>query len=79
VRGQVETLIVDPAALSEVTLNPADHPGLAFGGAEPLAPLRADEALIAAAVATDAEVTTLPGVALGGQPVAALLRWTDNP
>ncbi|MEX0426897.1 Vms1/Ankzf1 family peptidyl-tRNA hydrolase [Nocardioides sp. DS6] len=78
VRGQVETLVVDPAALSEVTLNPADHPGLAFGGPEPLRPVRADEALIAAAIATDADVTTLPGNVLGGQPVAAILRWTDD-
>jgi len=78
VRGQVETLVLDPAALPDATLDPSQHPGLAFGGPEPLRPLRADEALIAAAVATDAEVTTLPTLALGGEPVAAILRWTDG-
>lgn len=77
VRGQVETLVFDPSALSDARLDPADHPGLSFGGPEPLAPLRADEALLAAAVATDAEVATLPSIALGRQPVAAILRWTE--
>lgn len=77
VRGQVETLVFDPAALPDARLNPAEHPGLSFGGAEPLTPLRADEALLAAAVATDAEVATLPSIALGRQPVAAILRWTE--
>lgn len=78
VRGQVETLVVDPAALSEVTLNPNDFPGLAFGGPEPSRPLRADQALVAAAVATDAEVTTLPSIAMQREPVAAILRWDQG-
>lgn len=76
VRGQVDTLVIDPAALSEVRLLPSDHPGLGFGGPTPSGAVRADEALIAAAIATDATVTTLPGIALDRAPVVALLRWT---
>jgi hypothetical protein len=38
-------------------------------------PLRADQALLAAAARTDADVTTLPTATLGGAAVAALLRW----
>jgi len=76
VQGRVETLVFDPAALSDVRLNPREHPGLVFGGPEPARPVRADEALVAAAVATDAGVSTLPSLALDRQPVAALLRWT---
>lgn len=77
VRGQVETLLLDPAALAEHELDPAAVPGLAFGDAEPSGPVRADLALVAAAVLTDAEVSALPTAALGGAPVAALLRWNQ--
>jgi len=75
VRGQVETLLVDETAAAELELDPAQHPGLEFGAASVDGPVRADEALIAAAVLTDAEVSALPSAALGGAPVAALLRW----
>jgi len=77
VTGRVETLVLDPQALAEHQLDPADHPGLAFGRSEVSGPVRADEALIAAAVLTDAEVSVLPSTVLGDSPVAALLRWTD--
>lgn len=77
VTGQVETLCVDPDALADHEVDPAEHPGLAFGEASVSGPIRADLALIAAAVLTDAEVSVLPASLLGGSPVAALLRWTD--
>jgi len=80
VRGQVDTLLIDPQGAAELTLDPADHPGLAVGPAqlEATEPLRADEGLIAAAVATSADVSVAPRAALGGAPVAALLRWDQQ-
>jgi hypothetical protein len=78
VQGQVETLLLDTAALAEHRLDPAAHPGLEFGGNEVSGEVRADEALIAAAVLTDADIVPLPAAALGGAPVAALLRWTGS-
>jgi len=78
VRRQVETLVVDPAALSEVTLNPNDFPGLSVGAPDISRPVRADQALIAAAIATDAVATTLPSIAMHREPVAAILRWEQG-
>jgi hypothetical protein len=78
VKGQVDTLLLDVQALAEHRLDPADHPGLQFGSVRAGGELRADQALIAAAALTDAEVVTLPAAALGGAPVAALLRWTES-
>ena len=75
VQGQVETLLFDPARAAELELDPRDHPGLTFGAATVEGPVRADEALIAGAVLTEAEIVALPSAALGGAPVAALLRW----
>ena len=75
VQGQVETLLFDPARLGEHELDPAQHPGLAFGAASVEGPVRADQALIAGAVLTEAAVVPLPSAALAGAPVAALLRW----
>ncbi|MFJ9391941.1 Vms1/Ankzf1 family peptidyl-tRNA hydrolase [Nocardioides sp. NPDC101246] len=75
VTGRVETLLIDPGALVGRMLDPAEHPGLAFGEAPVSGPVEADEALIAAAVLTDAEVCVLPASLLGDAPVAALLRW----
>lgn len=77
VQGQVDTLLLDPAALAEESFDPADHPGLQFGAGEVTGTVRADEGLIAAALLTDADVVPLPSAALGGGPVAALLRWTQ--
>ncbi|NGN93986.1 hypothetical protein G5C66_14680 [Nocardioides sp. KC13] len=76
VTGRVETLLIDPDALAGRTLDPADHPGLSFGEAPVDGPVEAGEALIAAAVLTDAEVCVLPASLLGDAPVAALLRWS---
>jgi hypothetical protein len=78
VRGQVETLLLDPAAAAELKLTPAEHPGLALGSAPADQALRADQALIAAAALTGAQVVVSPRSTLGGTPVAALLRW-DQP
>jgi len=78
VRGQVQTLVLDPAQAAELTLDPADHPGLAVGPADAVGPLRADQALIAAAALTSAEVAVVPRTVIGGIPVAALLRWDQD-
>ncbi len=75
VRGQVDTLLLDPQAAAELTVDPADHPGLVLGAEPPTRPLPADQALVAAAVATSATVRITPQATLGGAPVAALLRW----
>jgi hypothetical protein len=78
VSGQVETLLLDPDASAGLQLVPGEHPGIDLGAVPDEEPLRADEALLAAAVRTDAEVTTLPQAALGGAPIAALLRWDSQ-
>lgn len=73
VRGQVEVLLLDPDEAADRTLDVARHPG--FPLAEELGTVAADQALVAAAVLTGAQVSPLPVRALGGEPVAALLRW----
>jgi hypothetical protein len=76
VRGQVETLLVDPQATQDLTLDVDRHPGLALGwltGRPGEVP--ASQALVAAAVLTSADVRVEPSAAMGGSPVAALLRW----
>jgi hypothetical protein len=77
VRGQVEVLLLDPAAAADQQLDVARHEGLSLGAATPDGPVPADQALVAAAVLTDAEVGVAPASALGG-PVAALLRWDQS-
>lgn len=78
VRGQVQTLLIDPPAAAELTVDPREHPGLQLSAAEERDPLPADQAMLAAAVLTDAQVAVLPAAASGGAPVAALLRWDQN-
>ncbi|MBC9735238.1 Vms1/Ankzf1 family peptidyl-tRNA hydrolase [Nocardioides marmotae] len=78
VRGQVDTLLLDPSRAADAELDPSRHEGLELGEGVPQQPLRADQALIAAAVLTDAAVTVSPHQAMRGEPVAALLRW-DQP
>ena len=75
VRGQVETLLIDPEAAAEHTVTAKDHPGLSIGAVAPTEPVRADQAFVAAAVLTGAEVTVGRAATLDGRPVAALLRW----
>jgi hypothetical protein len=78
VRGQVETLLLDPGPAAELTLDVSQHPGLVVGATQPDGPLRADQALVAAAVLTSAEVAVTRSATLGGAPVAALLRWDQE-
>jgi len=73
VRGQVETLLIEPDALRDQQVDPAAHPGLPL---PETGPARADLALVAAAVATEADVRPLPHDVDG--PVVALLRWAQS-
>lgn len=74
VRGQVDTLLLDPHPAREAEVRPADHPGLTLGTGD-RSPVAADLALIAAAARTGASVVVVSSAALGGEPAAALLRW----
>lgn len=79
VRGQVETLLLDPDRLSATTLRVPDHPGLSLGSVgAPDAEVRADLALVAAATVTGADVAVAGAGVLRVTPVAALLRWDDS-
>ena len=77
VRGQVDQLMLDPDAAANFMLRPSDHPGLALGASTPTDQVRADQALIAAACLTDADVAIATAATMGGAPVAALLRWNQ--
>jgi Bacterial archaeo-eukaryotic release factor family 2 len=77
VLGQVDQLMLDPDAAADFTLRPSDHPGLALGINAPDEDLRADQALVAAACLTDADITVATTATMGGAPVAALLRWNQ--
>jgi hypothetical protein len=79
VKGQVDTLLMDPAPLADERLDPAELVGLALPPGLPDGDLRADLALVGAAVLTDAAVATAPAATLEGEPVAALLRWEERP
>ena len=78
VRGQVETLLIDPPAATEIDVDPSRHPGLVLGADVPERPYPAHQALLAAAALTGAAVSVVPGRTLGGAPVAALLRWDQD-
>ena len=78
VRGQVDTLLLDLDAAAEVQIDPANHPGLAFGSVVVDGPVRADLGLVAAAVTTGADVRVVPEAALRGEPAGALLRWEQS-
>jgi hypothetical protein len=78
VRGQVDTLLLDPSAAAELTLDLEKHPGLAVAAQPPQGPVRADQALVAAAVLTGAKVAVTRRATLGGAPIAALLRWDQD-
>jgi Bacterial archaeo-eukaryotic release factor family 2 len=77
VRGQVDQLVLDPEAAADFRLKPSDHPGLAVGINTPDEELRADQALIAAACRTNADIAVSTSATMGGAPVAALLRWNQ--
>ncbi len=75
--GQVDTLLLDPAAAAETSVTPSEHPGLSLGAVDPSGALPADQVLVALAALTDADVRIERSGTLSGAPVAALLRW-DN-
>ena len=66
VRGQVDRLMLDPQAAAAFTLRPSDHPGLALGINTPDGDVRADQALIAAACLTDADIAVATAATMGG-------------
>ena len=78
VRGQVDTLLFDPAGAAAEELTPSDHPGLPLPSLVGHEPIRADLGLVAAAALTAAHVSVLPSAGLAGPPVAALLRWDQH-
>ncbi len=75
VQGQVDRLLLDPAAAAEQTVLAEDHPGLSLGAVGGTGPLRADRLLVALAATTDAGLVITPAATLEDAPVAALLRW----
>ena len=77
VRGQVDQLMLDPEVAANFTLLPSEHPGLALGASTPEQEVRADQALIAGACLTDADLAVTTAATMGGTPVAALLRWNQ--
>jgi hypothetical protein len=79
VAGQVDTLVLDLAAAREMTVRPADHPGLPVPATVGDETLPADRVLVAAAALTDADLVLLPAQQAKGQGVAALLRWDGPP
>lgn len=79
VRGQVGTLLIDPDHARGLELVTAAHPGFGLGAVDPAGTLPADQALIAAAAVTGAEVGVTAATALDGEPVIALLRWDQSP
>jgi hypothetical protein len=79
VRGQVETLLLDPDTAARHAVVAQDHPGLSIGAVAPTEPLPAHQAFVAAAALTGADVTVGRSTTLGDNPVAALLRWDQSP
>ncbi|HEX2175444.1 MAG TPA: hypothetical protein VHG70_06005 [Nocardioidaceae bacterium] len=78
VRGQVERLVVDLASAHEQTISIDDYSGLDLPATAAVGRLPADQALVAAGALTDAALTVLPKDTVGGDGVAALLRWEDE-
>jgi hypothetical protein len=77
VLGQVGTLLLDARSSREHVVRPVDHRGLNLG-LEAAAEVPLNQALIAAAARTAADVVIVPAASLGGSPVAALLRWDQS-
>jgi hypothetical protein len=78
VRAEVDRLVLDLRRAHDLTVRPADHPGLPVPAAAQDAELPADEVLVAAAALTGAEVSLLPAEQGRGGGVAAVLRWDDR-
>lgn len=78
VRGQVETVVLDPGPVAEESVRPGEFEGLPLPStASSVATLPADRVLVAAAALSDAEIAVLPASVSSGEPVAALLRWSQ--
>lgn len=79
-RGQVERLVLDLNGAHEPTVDPSDYPALQLPAAATEAGrLAADQVLVAVGAMTDASLTLLPVSSIGGDGIAALLRWEDKP
>jgi len=76
VLGQVDTLLIDIDAAREHMVRLSDFSGLDLG--TDADEVRADQALIAASVRTDADIAALPSSTLGGVTAAGLLRFDLN-
>lgn len=76
VRGQVDRLVIDLQGARELSVDPAEHPGLPLPE-EAHGKLPADRLLVALAATTQADVVTMPAAATDGEAVSAVLRW-DN-
>ena len=74
--GQVDTLLLDAVRSREETVRPAEHRGLNLG-LDPGETVPLDQALVAAAARTSADVVVVPGRVLEGAAAAALLRWSQ--
>ena len=78
VRGQVDTLVLDPSAVTGERVHPGEFEGLVLPSpAADAEELPADRVLLAAAALSDAQVAVLPAGLVPTEPVAALLRWAQ--
>jgi hypothetical protein len=76
VRGQVETLLLDPDTAAWGRVRPDDVAGLTLPApVDPTSELRADQVAVAAAARTGADVCIAGPHVLPRDGVAALLRW----
>ncbi len=78
-RGQVERLVLDLDSAHEQTVDPRDYPAIELPAQANDGRLAADQVLVAVGALTDASLTLLPAKAVGGDGIAALLRWEDKP
>lgn len=78
VRGQVQTLVLDPGRAAEEEVRPSDHEGLPLPPSLPTdEALPADRVLLAAAALSDADVVVLDE-GRTSSPVSAILRWSSD-
>jgi hypothetical protein len=78
VKGQAETVVIDPARSASVHVRPADHPGLNLPAeARRSEELPADRVVTALTALTDAEVRVVDGSLLPRDGMSAILRWSD--
>jgi len=76
VQHRVDTLVVDLQKVRDMTVDPSRFPGIPLPEqATTRKELPADQVLVAAAAATDANIAVLPAEQTKGGGIAALLRW----